>query len=58
MPTFEDPTADADEVQTAPRALAHATRSIDDPRQIRSVVGLLTSAVAGIRPHWPVAPTT
>jgi hypothetical protein len=45
MPTFEDPAADADEVQTALRALAHATRSIDDPRQIYSVLGSLTSAV-------------
>ena len=31
MPTFENPAADADDVQTALRALAHATRSIDDP---------------------------
>ena len=48
MPTFEDPAADADEVQTALRALAHATRSIDDPRQIYSVLGSLTSAVASL----------
>ena len=34
MPTFEDPVADADEAQQALRGLAHATRSIDDPRQI------------------------
>lgn len=39
MPTFENPAADADEVQTALRALAHATRSIDDPRQIYSCSG-------------------
>jgi hypothetical protein len=45
MPTFQDPAADAYEVQTALRALAHATRSIDDPRQIYSVLGSLTSAV-------------
>ena len=44
MPTFENPAADADEVQTALRALAHATRSIDDPREIYSVLGSLTSA--------------
>lgn len=48
MPTFEDPAADADEVQTALRALAHATRSIDDPRQIYSVLGSLTSATASL----------
>ena len=48
MPTFENPAADADEVQTTLRALAHATRSIDDPRQIYSVLGSLTSAVASL----------
>lgn len=48
MPTFENPAADADEVQTALRALAHATRSIDDPRDIYSVLGSLTSAVASL----------
>lgn len=48
MPTFEDPAADADEVQTALRALAHATRSIDDPREIYSVLGSLTAALASM----------
>jgi hypothetical protein len=48
MPTFEKPAADADEVQTALRALAHATRSIDDPREIYSVLGSLTSAVTSL----------
>lgn len=48
MPTFESPTADADEVKTALRALAHATRAIDDLRQIYSVLGSLTSAVASM----------
>lgn len=48
MPTFEDPAADADEVQQALRGLAHATRSIDDPRQIYSMLGSLTSAVASL----------
>ncbi|MFT4264097.1 MAG: hypothetical protein QM572_11995 [Nocardioides sp.] len=48
MPTFENPAADADEVQAALRALAYATRSIDDPRQIYSVLGSLTSAVASL----------
>lgn len=49
MPTFENPAADADDVQTALRALAHATRSIDDPREIYSVLGSLSSAVASLR---------
>jgi hypothetical protein len=48
MPTFEDPAADADEVQQALRGLAHATRSIDDPRQIYPLLGSLTSAVASL----------
>lgn len=48
MPTFENPAADADKVATALRALAYATRSIDDPRQIYSVLGSLTSAVASL----------
>lgn len=48
MPTFENPAAAADEVQTALRALAHATRSIDDPREIYSVLGSLTSALASM----------
>lgn len=48
MLTFEDPAADADEAQTALRALAHTTRSIDDPRQIYSVLGSLTSSIASL----------
>jgi len=54
MPTFEDPAADADEVQIALRALAHATRSIDDPRQILLGAGLahLSGRIAE-----PVAPS-
>ena len=49
MLTFEDPAADADEAQTALRALAHATRSIDGPRQTYSVLGSLTSSIASLR---------
>jgi hypothetical protein len=48
MPTFENPAADADEVQTALRALAHATRSIDDPRDIYSVLGSLSMALGSL----------
>ena len=32
MPTFNDPVADADELREAVRGLAHATRTIDDPK--------------------------
>lgn len=48
MRTFEGPATDAEEAQTALRALAHATRSIDDPREISSVLGSLTAAVASL----------
>lgn len=48
MPTFENPAADADEVQTALRALAHATRFIDDPRDIYPVLGSLTMALGSL----------
>jgi len=48
MSTFESPAADADKVQAALRALAYVTRSIDDPREIYSVLGSLTSAVASL----------
>lgn len=43
MSTFENPVADADEVQTALRTLAHATRSIDDPRETSAVASLSQS---------------
>lgn len=48
MPNFENPAAAADDVQTALRGLAHATRRVEDPRQIYSVLGSLTSAVASL----------
>ena len=34
MPTFQDPASDAAEAQQALRGLAHATRTINDPRDI------------------------
>lgn len=49
MSTSENPAANANEAETALRALAHATRSIDDPRQIYAVLGSLGSAVAAFR---------
>lgn len=48
MPTFENPEVDANEVQAALRALAYATRRVEDPRQIYSVLGSLTAAVASL----------
>lgn len=48
MPTPENPAKVADEAHTALRALAHATLSLDDPREIYSVLGSLTSAVAAL----------
>jgi hypothetical protein len=38
MPTFQDPTADATEAQQALDGLAHATRTINDPREIYAVL--------------------
>lgn len=46
MPTFHDPIADADEASEALRALAHATRSFDDPAHTYRVFGDL---LAGVR---------
>lgn len=48
MPTFRNPAADADEAQAALHALAHSTRSIDNPRQSYSVLGSLTSGLASM----------
>lgn len=48
MPTFENPAVDANEAQAALRGLAHATRSISDPREIYSMLGSLSAAVASL----------
>ena len=48
MPTMENPATLAGEAHTALRALAHATRSLDDPREIYPVLGSLTSAAAAL----------
>lgn len=48
MPTFENPAADATEAEQALRGLAHASRHIDDPSQIYSVLGSLSQAVASL----------
>ncbi len=38
MPTFQDPAADAAEARQALRGLAHATGTINDPREIYAVL--------------------
>jgi len=38
VPTFQDPAADAAEAQQALRGPAHATRTINDPREIYAVL--------------------
>lgn len=48
MPTFNDPVADADELREAVRGLAHATRSIEDPTAVYSVLGSVSSALASL----------
>lgn len=48
MPTFSNPVADADEVREAVRGLAHATRNIEDPAAIYSVIGSLSSALGSV----------
>lgn len=48
MPTFEDPAADAADAEQALRGLAHATRQLNDPAQIYSVLGSASQAVASL----------
>ena len=48
MPTFNDPVADADELREAARGLAHATRSINDPTEMYTVLGALSSSLASM----------
>ncbi len=48
MPTFDDPVTDAEEAQRALRGLAHATRSIDDPTTVYTILGSLSAAVASL----------
>lgn len=49
MPTFDNPAADASEAEQALRGLAHATRRIEHPSQIYSVLGSLSRATASLR---------
>lgn len=48
MPSFNDPIADADELREAVRGLAHATRSIEDPTPIYSVLGPMSAALGSL----------
>jgi len=48
VPTFNDPAVDAAEAQQALRGLVHATRSIDDPTQVYSVLGSLSAVAASL----------
>ncbi len=48
MPTFNDPSADADELREAARALAHVTRSIKDPSSVYPVLGAVNLALASL----------
>lgn len=48
MPTFEDSTAAAAEAQLALRGLAHATRSIEVPAELYSVLGSLSGALRSL----------
>ncbi|QLQ10064.1 MAG: hypothetical protein HZY75_06320 [Nocardioidaceae bacterium] len=48
MATFNDPGADARAAQQAIRGLAHASRTIHDPRQIYEILGSLSSATSSL----------
>lgn len=48
MTTFDDPVADAEEVRESVRALAHATRNMQDPTDLYSIIGSLSSSLASM----------
>lgn len=48
MTTFQDPVADGEAARQALRALAHATRSFDDPAQTYEVVGDLLGGLRSL----------
>src|SRR5690606_3631856 len=48
MPTFHDPEADASEARQALRALAHATRSFEDPAHTYTVIGELLGGLRSL----------
>lgn len=48
MPTFNDPSADAEEARQALRGLAHASQRIDDPDVLYGMVGELLGATRSL----------
>lgn len=48
MPTFNDPTVDAEEARQALRGLAHATIRIDNPDKLYGIVGELLGAARSL----------
>jgi len=48
MPTFQDPVVDGEEACHALRALAHATRTFDDPAKTYEVVGDLLGGLRSL----------
>jgi hypothetical protein len=48
MTTFDDPVADAAEVRESVRGLAHATRNVQDPTDLYSIIGSLSSSLASM----------
>lgn len=48
MPTFHDPVADAAEAREVLRALAHASRSFDDPAHTYTVTGELLGGLRSL----------
>jgi hypothetical protein len=48
MPTFTNPSVDADEAHKALRGLAHPTRSIHDPSETYAVLGSVRSGLASL----------
>ncbi len=49
MPTFEDPSRDADELAEAARGLAYATRQIESPEDTYEVLGSLHLALSRVQ---------
>ena len=48
MPSFNSPVADAEELRHAVHGLAHATRSIEDPTSVHSVLESISSTLASL----------
>lgn len=48
MPTYSNAAEDATEAQEALRGLAHATRVLDDPRLIYSILGSLSQSAGSL----------